>query len=132
MSATGRRRFGEVSKPTHIAPVAAIAPAGSALPVPAHAPLVTVRSSPGGYFIVMLALALTSLLLIRAEYDEAAIIALVSAFILTPLAAFTDRIRVEGRALSRTGLVAFAHKILRGRALKLDIDEVEQVETYAV
>ena len=97
-----------------------------------HEPLISVRSSPGGYFAATLTLSLAALLLIRAEYDEAAIVALVSAWVLVPLMALTDRIRLEGRMLSRTGLVAFIHKILRGRAMRLSVDEVERVETYAV
>lgn len=97
-----------------------------------RAPLITVRTSPGGYFIIALSLSLVALLMLRAEYDEAAVIALVSAWVLIPFAAFTDRIRIEGRTLSRTGPVALTHKLFRGRALRLDIDEVEQVETYAV
>ncbi|MCA1557106.1 MAG: hypothetical protein LC731_01040, partial [Acidobacteria bacterium] len=101
-------------------------------PVLEHAPLITVRTSPGGYFIFSFALSMLALLFIRAEYDEAAIVALVSAWILIPILALTDRVRIEGRVLSRTGLFAFAHKIFKGRALRLYIDEVEQVETYAV
>jgi tetratricopeptide (TPR) repeat protein len=96
------------------------------------APLITVRSSPGGYFATMLTLSFVALLALRAEYDEAAIVALVSAWILLPLMAFTDRIRLEGRILSRTGLVAFFHKIFKGRAIRVGIDDIEQVETYAV
>ncbi|MBD0371294.1 MAG: hypothetical protein ICV60_10700 [Pyrinomonadaceae bacterium] len=121
-----------MTKTAHIEPVIAGAPAKPVLPGTEQAPLVTVRSSPGGYIIIALALTLTSLLLVRAEFDEAAIIALVTAWVFMPLAAFTDRIRVEGRILSRTGLVAFLHKIFKGRALRLDIDEVERIETYAV
>jgi Tfp pilus assembly protein PilF len=121
-----------VTKTAQIEPAVAGAGAKTIAPGAEHAPLITVRSSPGGYFVAALALTLLALLLIRAEYDEAAVIALISAWVLTPVAAFTDRIRVEGRILSRTGLVALTHKIFRGRVLKLDVDEVEQVETYAV
>ena len=111
----------------------AVASANGVAPVAVEqAPLITVRSSPGGYAMTALALTLLALLLIRAEYDQAAMITLVTAWLLIPLAAFTDRVRVEGRVLSRTGLVAFVYKIFKGRALKLYIDEVEQVETYAV
>jgi len=119
-----------VTKTIQVEP--AIAVASTLAPQAEHAPLITVRSSPGGYAMTALALTLLALLLMRAEYDQAALATLVSAWLLTPLAAFTDRIRVEGRMLSRTGLVAFVHKIFKGRALKLDIDDVEQVETYAV
>lgn len=121
-----------MSKTAQIAHVVAGAPAKTIAPGSEQAPLITVRSSPGGYFAVALGLSLVAILLVRAEYDEAALIAIVWAWVLTPLAAFTDRIRIEGRIISRTGLVAFVHKIFKGRALRLDIDEVEQVETYAV
>ncbi|HKS27143.1 MAG TPA: hypothetical protein VJS44_04960 [Pyrinomonadaceae bacterium] len=112
--------------------VAAGAQAKTIAPGTEGAPLITVRSSPASYLFIALALTLLALLLIRAEYDEAAIVTLAWAWVFTPLAAFTDRIRIEGRTLSRTGLWAILHKIFKGRALRLDIDEVEQVETYAV
>ncbi|HEX8746483.1 MAG TPA: hypothetical protein VF717_04730 [Pyrinomonadaceae bacterium] len=121
-----------MTKTPQIAHVVAGVPAKTIAPGSEVAPLISVRSSPGSYFFFALTLSLLSLLLIRAEYDEAAIIALIWAWVFMPLAAFTDRIRIEGRVLSRTGLWAILHKILRGRAIRLNIDEVEQVETYAV
>lgn len=117
---------------TEIEPVVAGAPSESIAPAEEQAPLITVRSSPGGYFVVAFALSMLAVMLLRAEYDEAAIISFITAWLLIPIAAFTDRVRIEGRTLSRTGLIAFVHKILRGRALRLSIDDVEQVETYAV
>jgi tetratricopeptide (TPR) repeat protein len=121
-----------VSETVQIEPAVAGAAGKTIAPSAEHAPLINVRSSPGGYFLTALALTLCALILVRAEYDEAAIVALISAWVFVPLAAYTDRIRVEGRVLSRTGLIAFAYKIFKRRALRLDIDEVEQVETYAV
>lgn len=121
-----------MSKTAQVAHAVACAPAKTIAPGSESAPLISVRSSPGSYFFVALTLSLLALLLIRAEYDEAAIVALVWGWVFMPLAAFTDRIRIEGRVLSRTGLWAILHKIFKGRAIRLDIDEVEQVETYAV
>jgi tetratricopeptide (TPR) repeat protein len=121
-----------VTKTAQIEPAVAGASSKTIAPNAAYAPVITVRSSPGGYFVATLAFSFVALLLLRASLEEAAIAALVSAWVFIPVIAFTDRIRVEGRVLSRTGLVAFLHKLLKGRALKLDIDEVEQVETYAV
>lgn len=116
-----------------IEPVAAGASGGSVTPSAAEqAPLVTVRSSPGGYFATALTLSFTALLLVRVEYNGAALVALLLAWVLIPLVAFTDRVRIEGRVLSRTGLLAFLHKLLKGRALRLEILEIERVETYAV
>ncbi|HYO90550.1 MAG TPA: hypothetical protein VEQ40_02895, partial [Pyrinomonadaceae bacterium] len=121
-----------MSKTAQVAHVVAGASAKTIAPGSECAPLISVRSSPGSYFFAALSLSLLALLLIRAEYDEAAIVAMVWAWVFMPLAAFTDRIRIEGRVLSRTGLWAILHKIFKGRAIRLDIDEVEQVETYAV
>lgn len=132
MPARSGGRFEEVTKTPQVAHVVAGGPAKTIAPGSEDAPLISVRSSPGSYFFLALTLSLSSLLLIRVEYDEAALIALVWAWILMPLAAFTDRIRIEGRVLSRTGPWAILHKIFKGRALRLNIDEVEQVETYAV
>lgn len=97
-----------------------------------NAPLITVRSSPGGYFAALMVFSFIALLLLRAEYDEAALASLIIAWVVVPLLAFTDRVRVEGRLLSRTGFVAFLHKLFKGRALRLDLAEIERVETYAV
>jgi tetratricopeptide (TPR) repeat protein len=96
------------------------------------APPLSVRTSPGGYFAATLTLSFTALLFIRAEFDEAALLALIAAWLFVPVMAYTDRVRVEGRTLSRTGLVAFLHRIFKGRVLMLDIDDIERVETYAV
>lgn len=121
-----------MSETSQMEAVAASAAGKTAAPRVEHAPLITVRSSPGGYFAAALTLSFVALLLIRVEYEEAAILALFFAWVLIPLVAFTDRIRIEGRIISRTGLIAFLRKVLKGRALRLDIDEVERVETYAV
>ena len=121
-----------MSETARIEPAITNASGETVAPRTENAPLITVRSSPGAYFAAALTLSFIALLLIRAEYDVAAVLALILAWVFVPLMAFTDRIRVEGRVLSRTGLVAFLHKILRGRSLKLSIDEVERIETYAV
>jgi tetratricopeptide (TPR) repeat protein len=96
------------------------------------APAISVRSSPGGYLSAAFTLTFAALFMVRAEYDAWALSTLLAAWVLLPTLAFTDRVRLEGRTLSRTGLLALLHKIFRGRSLRLDVDEVERAETYAV
>lgn len=121
-----------MSKIAQIEPAVASAAGKAVAPRAEDAPLITVRSSPGGYLAAALTLSFVALLLVRAESDEAAVITMFLAWVVMPLLAFTDRIRIEGRVISRTGVLAFFHKILKGRALRLNVDEVERVETYAV
>jgi tetratricopeptide (TPR) repeat protein len=54
------------------------------------------------------------------------------AWIITPALAFTDRISFDGQVLTRRGLVPLLFRFIRGRNLRLDIDEIERVETSAV
>lgn len=94
--------------------------------------LASVRVSPGGYLAVSCILTFAATLLLRAQYDVAALIAIALAWIITPLLAFTDRISFDGHVLSRRGLVSLLTKLIRGRELRLEIEDIERVETSAV
>lgn len=94
--------------------------------------LASVRVSPGGYLAVSCLLTFAAALLVRAQYDLAAIIAIALAWIVTPLLAFTDRISFDGLILSRRGLVPLFTKLIKGRELRLGIEDIERVETSAV
>ena len=94
--------------------------------------LASVRVSPGSYLATMSALTFAALLFLRIEFDLAALVALILAWIITPVLIFTDRISFDGRVLSRKGLAAFILRIVKGRSLDLPADEIERVETIAV
>ncbi len=94
--------------------------------------LASVRVSPGGYLAVSCILTFAAALLVRAQYDWAAFITVALAWIVTPLLALTDRISFDGHTLSRRGLVPLLTRFIKGRELRLGIEEIERVETSAV
>ena len=97
-----------------------------------RARLASVRVSPGGYLAVACVLTFSAALLLRAQYDLAALISITLAWVVTPLLAATDRISFDGRALARRGLVPLIIRLVKGRSLRLDVGEIERVETSAV
>ena len=94
--------------------------------------LASVRVSPGGYLAVSCILTFLATLLLRAQYDMAALTTIALAWVLTPLLAFTDRISFDGRTLARRGLVPLFIRLIAGRKLRLGVEEIERVETSAV
>jgi tetratricopeptide (TPR) repeat protein len=94
--------------------------------------LASVRVSPGTYLAAACLLTFVATLLLRARYDLPALITIALAWVVTPLLAFTDRISFDGHALSRRGLVPLLIRFVKGRELRLGIEEIERVETSAV
>ncbi|MDT5059819.1 MAG: hypothetical protein QOH63_278 [Acidobacteriota bacterium] len=97
-----------------------------------RARLASVRVSPGGYLAAACVFTFVATLLLRVQYDLASLIMIALAWIITPALAFTDRISFDGQVLTRRGLVPLLFRFIRGRNLRLDIDEIERVETSAV
>lgn len=97
-----------------------------------RARLASVRVSPGGYFAATCALTFASLTLFRLEQNQASLILLLAAWLVTPLLAFFDRLDFDGEVLSRRGLVAITFRLLRGRSLKLKVEDIERAETSAL
>lgn len=97
-----------------------------------RARLASVRVSPGGYLAVSCVLTFAAALLLRAQYDLAALAAITLAWVITPLLAFTDRISFDGSTLARRGLVPLLIRLAAGRKLRLGVEEIERVETSAV
>lgn len=97
-----------------------------------RARLASVRVSPGGYLAAVCVFTFAATLLLRAQYDLASIIAITLAWIITPALAFTDRISFDGQVLSRRGLIPLLSRFIKGRAQRLEIAEIERVETSAV
>jgi tetratricopeptide (TPR) repeat protein len=94
--------------------------------------LARVRVSPGGYLAAGSLFTFMALLLLRVEQDMLALIALIIAWILTPLLALTDCISFDGQVLSRKGLVALFLRLVARQSNDLKLDEIERVETDAV
>ena len=112
----------------------AVAEAASArvLPPVRRTRLASVRVSPGGYLAAASALTFAALLLLRAELDAHALLAIACAWLVTPLLALTDRISFDGHNLKRRGIVPFVQQLIMRRSLCLQIDDIERIETSAV
>jgi tetratricopeptide (TPR) repeat protein len=94
--------------------------------------LASVRISPGSYLAAMGALTFAALVCLRVEYDIAALVSFVLAWVVVPVLIMTDRLSFDGRTLSRRGVVSFILRLARGHDLKLSVDEIERIETIAV
>ncbi len=94
--------------------------------------LASIRVSPEGYLALACALTFVSFLCLRSSQDLSALVTIALAWIITPLFAFTDRINFDGRTLSRQGVVALIHRLVKGRRLRLPVSEIERIETSAV
>lgn len=94
--------------------------------------LASVRVSPGGYLTATCVLTFASLVLFRLEQDHASLVSLLAAWLIVPALAFCDRLDFDGATLSRRGLVAIIFRLLRGRSLKLKVEDIERAETSAL
>lgn len=96
------------------------------------AKLVSVRVSPGAYFAAAAVTTFLSLLLLRAQNDLGALVIVAVTWTLVPLLVLTDRIRFDGRALSRRGFVALLTRMIYRRSLRIALEDVERVEVHAL
>jgi tetratricopeptide (TPR) repeat protein len=96
------------------------------------AKLASVRVSPGGYFAMAAVATFSSLVLLRTEHNLAALLVTGATWIVVPLLVVTDRINFDGAALWRTGFVALIGRLVRGRPLRISVDDIERVEINAL
>ena len=94
--------------------------------------LASVRVSPGGYLAAASVLTFASVLLLRAQRDLWALLALAVAWLLIPLLAFTDRIVFDGQSLTRRGPLPFLLHLTSARRQRLNVADFEKVDTRAV
>jgi len=94
--------------------------------------LASVRSSPGAYLALAAVATFLSLVLLRGQYDFAALALIISTWIAVPLLVLTDRLNFDGQTLSRRGLIAALSRIVRGRTIRIAIDEIEGIEISAL
>ena len=92
----------------------------------------SVRVSPGPYLALASVITFGAALLLRAQYDAAALGVIAAAWLITPLLALSDRIVFDGTSLRRNGPLASLLKLLFGYRKQLAVDDFETVETQAV
>jgi tetratricopeptide (TPR) repeat protein len=94
--------------------------------------LASVRVSPGPYLALASVITFVSALTLRAHYDATALILILSAWLVVPVLALSDRIAFDGTSLHRHGpLASFLHLLFSYRK-QLAVDDFETVETQAV
>ncbi|HEY4424464.1 MAG TPA: hypothetical protein VGN10_09675 [Pyrinomonadaceae bacterium] len=94
--------------------------------------IASVRVSPGPYLALAGVVTFVAALLLRINYDAAALIMIAVACLMIPVLALSDRIAFDGASLRRQGpLATFLHLVF-GYRKQLSIDDFETVETQAV
>ncbi len=93
---------------------------------------VSIRVAPNSYLVVLFLSAFFSALIIYLGYDAAGFILLGLSLIILPAFAFLDRIRFDGKRISRTGTIPNAWAKFNRSRRRLKISDIEQVETHAL
>src|SRR5215218_4043302 len=94
--------------------------------------IASVRVSPGPYLALAGVMTFIAALLLRVNYDAAALILIAIAWLIIPVLALSDRISFDGSSLRRQGpLASFLH-LFFGYRKQLSIEDFETVETQAV
>ncbi len=94
--------------------------------------IASVRVSPGPYLALAGVITFVAALLLRVNYDAAALILIAVAWLIIPVLAISDRIAFDGLSLRRQGpLASFLH-LFFGYRKQLSIEDFETVETQAV
>ncbi|HKO96974.1 MAG TPA: hypothetical protein VJU86_08285 [Pyrinomonadaceae bacterium] len=94
--------------------------------------LASVRVSPGSYFATASVMTFASVLLLRAEHDLYALLALAFAWLVLPALALSDRIEFDGAFLRRRGPLTFLFNAIGGRRKQLEVGDFERVDTQAM
>src|SRR5215203_600465 len=94
--------------------------------------IASVRVSPGPYLALAGVVTFIAALLLRGNYDAAALILIAVAWLIVPVLALTDRIAFDGSSLQRQGPIASFLHLLFSYRKQLSIADFETVETQAV
>ncbi|MGI8641632.1 MAG: hypothetical protein ACR2MG_17015 [Pyrinomonadaceae bacterium] len=94
--------------------------------------IISIRVSPNSYFIVLFLTTFFSGFLIYLEQDLAGILLFVLSWLIFSFLAWTDRITFNGKKLTRTGFLPRFWASLNNSKYRLNISDIEQVETQAL
>ncbi len=93
---------------------------------------ISIRVAPNSYFIALFTTTFFSGLLIYLERDLTGILLFVLSWLIFSILAWTDRITFNGKKLIRTGLLPRFWATLNNSRYKLNVNDIEQVETQAL
>jgi tetratricopeptide (TPR) repeat protein len=94
--------------------------------------IASVRVSPGPYIALASVATFVAALMLRVQYDAAALMLIAAAWLVLPVLALTDRIAFDGSSLRRQGPIASFLHLLFSYRKQLSIEDFETVETQAV
>ena len=94
--------------------------------------IASVRVSPGPYLAFASVLTFVAALMLRAQYDLPALLIILGAWLIIPVAALSDRIGFDGTSLRRQGPLASLLHLLFSYRKQLSVNDFETVETQAV
>jgi hypothetical protein len=94
--------------------------------------IASVRVSPGPYIALASVATFVAALMLRVQYDAAALMLIAAAWLVLPVLALTDRIAFDGSSLQRQGPIASFLHLLFSYRKQLSIKDFETVETQAV
>lgn len=92
----------------------------------------TIRTSPAGYFFAFILILFLSAFMLYAGFYAAAALLFVLAWTIIPALIYTDRIKFDGRRLSRTGILPRTLCKLGLIRDRLKLSDIEQVDTQAI
>lgn len=93
---------------------------------------ISIRVSPNSYFAALFLATFFSAFLIYLEYDLSAFSVFAAAWIVLPFLFWNDRVRFDGKRISRTGMLPKFWARLNNSRVSLKISDIEQVETQAL
>src|SRR5258705_12332211 len=92
----------------------------------------SVRVSVGPYVALASVITFFAALLLRSNYDPAALVFLAVAWLVIPILALTDRIVFDGVSLRRQGPASFLLRLFSGSGNKLKVDDFQTLSSQAV
>jgi len=94
--------------------------------------IASVRVSPAPYLAFAGVVSFSAALLLRANYNLAALLLIAAAWLIVPVVALSDRIVFDGASLRRQGPLASLLDLIFGYRKQINLDDFETVETQAV
>jgi tetratricopeptide (TPR) repeat protein len=92
----------------------------------------SIRVSPNSYFVAVFLTTFLAAFFIYLHLDFAGVFAIVLSWLIIPALLLTDKIVFDGEKLARTGLVPSLWAWINRQPYKLNVGDVEQVETQAM